>query len=120
PAKDVKASFEAASKWFAAHGNARVCAGFEGTDLEAMGWRDGLNFYYRASVADAATRVAAQPGKFDRDWWRDLARATLTTQHTDGTWASDTTAMKENDPLTATPLALQALLSCEAQLSKAK
>jgi hypothetical protein len=117
PAKDVKVSFDAASKWFAAYGNARVCAGFEGTDLEAQGWRDGLNYYYRAAVADAATRVAPQAGKFDQDWWRDLARATLAGQRTDGAWASETTAMKENDPLISTPLALEALLICNAQLS---
>ncbi len=118
-ANDVKTPLESASKWFVKFANARVCAGFDGTTMEAQGWKDGLNFYYRAALAEAATHVDfSNRAALDANWWRDLARVTMSAQGADGTWVSATSAMKENDPLTTTPLALETLLICREQLGK--
>jgi hypothetical protein len=71
-------------------------------------YAEAMRFYWR-SVAAAAFRSAGggPPG------WQDAIRSDLALeQGHDGSWRNDRAEQKEDDPIVATALALQALAAC--------
>lgn len=82
-------------------------AGFEGATGEQAAWAPAMNFYYRAALAEAAAS-GAMP--LNAGQWRELADLTLRLQGADGLWRNESALMKEDDPLLASPMALQVLL----------
>lgn len=70
--------------------------------------RNGNYFYYLAVLTDAFERAHV-----DRSFWSGpIADALLQRQLPDGSWRNDISSGKEDEPLVATGLALQALARC--------
>ncbi|WP_428305169.1 prenyltransferase/squalene oxidase repeat-containing protein [Lacipirellula sp.] len=100
----------AAIAWLNAHPNVDAVPGFAADEVSTA-MADGLYYYYAASLVHA---MAAYP---EADFGRQshaLANELLYRQRDDGTWANLASTMREDDPLVATTLALNAL----AALSK--
>ncbi len=76
--------------------------------------RDAYYFYYAASVADTFTLLGDGPD----DWAQDLAKALISKQINDGSFANPFTDGKEDDPLIATPFALRAMLACREAMGQ--
>lgn len=89
---------DASRAWLAAHHRAGVVSGFE--DHPDSRWKDGLWFYYAASAAPFLAPAQQEELR------ADLVRR----QRPDGSWANPEKLVKEDDPLIATPLAVEALL----------
>lgn len=90
--------------WIKSHPSFSKVPGFE-TDDET-GWKDGLRFYYLASLARSLNQI---PGKHSKS--KTSIRRTLEKlQKPDGSWQSLFTHMREDDKMIATPIALLALL----------
>ena len=86
-----------ARAWLASHARADRIGGIDERPSEP--WHDALRFYHAMVLAEACPRARA-----------DLAGMLRGCQGTDGSFRSDmVTAMKEDDPLLATALALHAL-----------
>ena len=90
--------------WLANRPGLEIVPGFEGLAAE-FGWQRGLRYYYYASLSkvlphlpDRGVRTAA------------LHEQLLSQQKPDGSWTNESDRMRENDPLVATPLALEALV----------
>lgn len=95
----------AAIAWLNAHPDVDAVPGFP-SDEVSTAMADGLYYYYAASLAHA---MAAFP---KADFARQspaLAAELLARQRTDGSWANPVPTMREDDPLVATTLALNAL-----------
>jgi len=79
----------------------------------AAAWRRGLWFYTAARRTAAMNRllasVSAERKDIERKWRDETLAALLRKQRADGGWSNDSAAMREDDPLVATPLALLAL-----------
>ena len=69
----------------------------------------------RAALAEAA---ASSILKLDRAQWSALAELALKTQRADGLWSNSVNLMKEDDPLIASPFAMQSLLHARTALGK--
>ncbi|MBE7466123.1 MAG: hypothetical protein HS116_21815 [Planctomycetes bacterium] len=96
-----------ARAWWAATHALAGPAGFEGATGEQAAWAQAMNFYYRAALAEAAASGALD---LKPEAWRELAELTLRLQSADGLWRNESALMKEDDPLLASPMALQVLL----------
>lgn len=73
----------------------------------ASEWGEGLWFYYAARLA-RVTALFADP-KRTQPTRESLADLLVRRQRADGSWANDSSRMREDDPLIATPLAIVAL-----------
>lgn len=89
---------DASRAWLIGHHRAGVVAGFE--NHPDSRWKDGLWFYYAASAAP----FLAPPQQ------EELRADLVARQRPDGSWANPEKLVKEDDPLIATPLAVEALL----------
>jgi len=94
----------AAQRWLLGHHHDMAVPGFVGEAYQR--WPRGLMFYYSSASAKAfhALKTVAGPGVAD-----GLRR----TQRPDGAWANPENLVKEDDPLIATPFAIQALVAAE-------
>lgn len=92
-------------QWLMEHDRLDGVPGFEDlvTDLD---WTNGLLFYYYASLAKS---LEAFPVDASAERAAAIQTAVLARQHEDGRWENEATAMRENDPLIATCLAIIAL-----------
>jgi len=97
---------EKANAWLQKNASTTVPGGFKDSHEQAQLWAKGLSGYYRAALAQAA------PAAMQNLDWRALASGTLETQRPDGLWSNEFGLMKEDDPLIATPLALDVLIAC--------
>lgn len=68
--------------------------------------RDGLYYYWAASVARSFTEV---PEAAPRKWRGELMRTLVDRQREDGSWENPVPTMRENDPVVATAFAVYAL-----------
>lgn len=94
-AADDDPSLVAAHAWLARHARADRIGGID--EHPAEPWHDALRFYHAMVLAEAWPPARA-----------DLARVLRERQRPDGSWQSEiVTAMKEDDPLLATSLALR-------------
>lgn len=95
---------QAAAAWLAAHHRPDLNPGLEDAPIAAYG--PAMRFYYRAAVAEAR---AHQPGLLAADARAALVAAILAAQQADGHWQGELALQKEDDPVIATALSLQAL-----------
>ncbi|WP_152099579.1 hypothetical protein [Lacipirellula parvula] len=106
----------AALAWLNAHPNVDAVPGFPNDEVSTA-MADGLYYYYAASLAHA---MAAYP---DADFARQapaLAAELLARQRADGSWANPISTMREDDPLVATTLALNALATLPSSQPETK
>jgi hypothetical protein len=76
--------------------------------------RDGLFFYWAASVTEAFALAGTGPtltasGEPPVAWAEELARELVRRQGEDGAWANPVVTMREDEPLVATSMAILAL-----------
>lgn len=80
-------------------------------DGEPSRWREAMIHYYWAASARVFDRIGVIRAPPRHDWRREMIAAIVARQRADGSFKNDSVLMKENDPLIATTLALDALLS---------
>jgi hypothetical protein len=91
-----------AAGWLREHHISTGAPGF--VDQPHARWTGGLRFYYAAASTEAFRRLGAQQ---DPNLVADLIK----TQRPDGLWVNADSLVKEDDPLIATPFALQAMIA---------
>jgi hypothetical protein len=91
-----------AAGWLREHHISTGAPGF--VDQAHARWTGGLRFYYAAVSTESFRRLGAQQ---DPNLVADLIK----TQRPDGLWVNADSLVKEDDPLIATPFALQALIA---------
>jgi len=99
----------AAAGWLERHARVDVPEGIP--DDQPTPWREAVRFYHLAVRAEAC-RALDRPGDA-------IARVLAKEQRDDGSFASGSALMKEDDPLVATALALVALGSCPTSVVQA-
>jgi hypothetical protein len=95
--------------WLAARPSLEVVPGFEGLAAE-IGWQRGLRYYYYASLAKVLPRLPNRDARTAA-----LHKQLLSEQKPDGSWLNESDRMRENDPLIATALAIEALAGVNAR-----
>jgi squalene-hopene/tetraprenyl-beta-curcumene cyclase len=95
----------AAERWLVRNFSAEEHPGDFQPDREHL--RPTLYYYYAASLAQSL-----QLSDHLRSRAAELASALLSRQRSDGSWANSAVDVREDDPLVATPLAIQALDGC--------
>jgi squalene-hopene/tetraprenyl-beta-curcumene cyclase len=107
----------AARGWLEKHFRAEIHPGTYQKEREAA--RQAVYYYYCCSLAQvlrtAKIRELQTPTGPVR-WAEALADELLKRQHADGAWINEAHAVREDDPLVATALALRALSLCHAHL----
>lgn len=94
----------AAMAWLEKHDDVKTVPGFEKT--KELGWHEGLRFYYYATLAKLLAELP--PDKLPKHR-QALPAVLLSLQHPDGRWQNTSAAMREDDPILATSLAIIAL-----------
>lgn len=107
----------AARDWLIKHFDPTHNPGRFNPDRELV--RESTYYYWCWSAAHAMARLKLQEigsvhGRID--WAEELAKEVLSRQRADGSWASSASAVKEDDPLVATPFAAAALVICHDHL----
>src|SRR5690606_27998852 len=92
-------------EWLNAHPQVDAVPGFP-SDEVSVAASQGLFYYYAAALAQT---MAAYPQAQFAARGPDLVAELVARQRPDGSWANTIAAMREDDPLTATCLALMAL-----------
>lgn len=95
----------AAIAWLNAHPNVDAVPGFPADEVSTA-MAGGLYYYYAASLAHA---MAAYPAADFARRAPALAAELVARQRPDGSWTNTISTMREDDPLVATTLALNAL-----------
>jgi squalene-hopene/tetraprenyl-beta-curcumene cyclase len=95
----------AAVAWLTRHSDLSNVPGLS-QSVDGADWGKGLRFYYFARMAEVAS---ALPGPAATTLRRDLVKELLRFQSADGSWRNEVNTMREDDPLVATALALEAL-----------
>jgi squalene-hopene/tetraprenyl-beta-curcumene cyclase len=90
-----------AQRWLSAHHRDMAVPGFVGEAYQR--WPQGLAFYYSAASTRAFRAVGAEVGTGVQEGLRK-------TQRGDGSWANAENLVKEDDPLVATPFAIEGLV----------
>jgi len=103
--------------WLLRHHRPDVVPGFP--DEHAAGWPTSMIFYYRAASARALAMGGHDEAPAGHDWRREMIAALERDQAADGSFRSAGNLMKEDDPLIATALALQALAAIREHTSDA-
>ena len=101
----------AAINWVNAHPQVDAVTGFPSDEVSTAA-AQGLFYYYEAALAHA---MAAYPDAPFAAGAPDLAAELISRQRLDGSWANTIPTMREDDPLTATCLALEALSTLKNQ-----
>jgi squalene-hopene/tetraprenyl-beta-curcumene cyclase len=96
---------QAARRWLETSFRADAHPGGYAGDREVN--REALYYYYAFSISRALRSEGEDLGRRDR-----LAEALLKRQGADGFWVNSAVAVREDDPLVATSLALLALAAC--------
>jgi squalene-hopene/tetraprenyl-beta-curcumene cyclase len=100
----------AARQWLIRHFDATRNPGTFQADREFI--RDSSYYYWCWSIAHALTRLDVREIK----WESALAEELIKRQRSDGSWKNDASAVKEDDPLVATPFAAAAMVICYDRL----
>jgi squalene-hopene/tetraprenyl-beta-curcumene cyclase len=103
----------AARRWLETHFRSDLHPGSYASDRESA--RPALTYYYCSSVA-RAFQAAGVKGSLrpteSTSWAEQLADALLKRQRPDGSWSNPAVEVREDDPVVATSLAVQALATC--------
>jgi squalene-hopene/tetraprenyl-beta-curcumene cyclase len=106
---------KAAAAWLRKNFKADQCPGPFGERLEAR--RAAVYFYYAMSMAQTPLEQWLVDEKPVRRVWKEaLAEAVIGRQNTDGSWANEAEAFRENDPVVATAFASIAIANCRGPL----
>jgi squalene-hopene/tetraprenyl-beta-curcumene cyclase len=108
-----------ARQWLLTHFRPDSHPGHYAPDREPN--REAVYFYYCASVALALRKAGTQKVSTDvrsLAWAEPLADALLERQRSDGSWSNPAVAVREDDPVVATCLAIAALAACRDELSE--
>jgi squalene-hopene/tetraprenyl-beta-curcumene cyclase len=106
-----------ARQWLVAHFRPDSHPGSYAPDREPN--REAVYFYYCASAALALRNAGAKEVSGDirpLAWAELLTDALLGRQRSDGSWSNSAVAVREDDPIVATCLAITALAACRAEL----
>lgn len=95
----------AAIAWLVAREDLEEVPGFEGLP-KTLDWQAGLRYYYYASLAKSLPYFPKDSAKARR---QALLKKLVELQRDNGSWRNESTRMREDDPLIATPLAIMAL-----------
>jgi squalene-hopene/tetraprenyl-beta-curcumene cyclase len=107
----------AARRWLRDHFAADSHPGGYATDREHV--REGLFLYYARSMALALASMPATDDASRAEVRRiasALANELARRQRPDGSWSNPVVSVREDDPLVATPFALEALAACRSIL----
>ena len=103
-------SYKKSIKWLVDHPGVDTVPGFK-TNVDSIGWPSSLRFYYAASLS----RLLSEFEKEQTAKTRAAIEKQLTdTQLKSGAWKNESSHMRENDELIATPFGLIALLNCKS------
>lgn len=102
PAEDRRVS--AGIRWLEGHPAIQVVPGLP--DDGETSWARGLTFYYSATLAKVLPQLSENESRERRAHLLDFL---VRSQRPDGSWCSQNTRMREDDPLIATMLAVIAL-----------
>jgi hypothetical protein len=109
----------AARQWLVTHFRSDSHPGNYAADREPN--REAVYFYYGASAALALRNAGEKEVSADAravPWAQLLAEALLKRQRSDGSWSNSAVAVREDDPIVATCLAISALAACRHELGK--
>ena len=109
-------SVQTALTWLVEHHRVDRVPGLP--DGEAARWRDAMIHYYWAASARVFHKTGVIRAPPRHDWRKQMAAAIVARQRADGGFKNDSVLMKEDDPLIATTLALDALLSTRRSLGQ--
>ena len=99
---------KAAIDWLARHPGVKTVPGF-GNEVDAIGWPSSLRFYYAAALSRSLNLFEKdQKARTKNAIVKQLTQAQLTS----GAWKNESSHMRENDELIATPFGLITLLNC--------
>ena len=96
---------QAAAAWLVKHHEVARVPGLPEDDP----WAASMRYYYRAVSARVFSELDLKEAPVGRDWRQDVIEAFVKEQRPDGSFVSAGKLMKEDDPLIATGLVLQAL-----------
>jgi len=96
----------AAIAWLAQHDGVATVPGFSADEADGASPADGLKFYYAVALARA---IRAYPDAQFAARKEALIAWIIAEQRADGSWQNSNNAMREDDPLIATSLAIAAL-----------
>ena len=96
--------------WLTQHPGVDTVPGFK-ADVDKIGWPLGLRFYYSAALSRSLKTFDEKPAIATSN---AVIKQLLETQLTSGAWKNESSHMRENDELIATPFGLIALLNCKS------
>ena len=108
--------FAAAVAWLVAQKELENVPGFADAPPE-LGWAEGLRFYFFGALAEC---LPVAPEAWAEERAESLTRLLVAEQRPDGSWKSDSSRMREDDPLVATAFALVALAEIERFVRRTK
>jgi hypothetical protein len=97
---------QAALRYLEKHDDLQAIAGIPTDDPELAANRQAFLYYYYAALAEI---IRQSPTAKLQSRIAPLAEEILTQQKSDGSWSNPANLMREDDPLIATPLAIEAL-----------
>jgi hypothetical protein len=109
----VNYEYERALNWFHKHLDVNQVPGQYSADREGI--RNGVYYYYMAALAQGLTLSGISPTS--KEWAARLRTALLQRQRDDGSWKNEVVDQREDDPIVATALAIQALTACRKQFA---
>lgn len=96
--------------WLASHPGVETVPGF-GNEVDSIGWPSSLRFYYAAALSRSLSLFEKDQSTRTK---KAIVKQLTQTQLTSGAWKNESSHMRENDELIATPFGLMALLNCRA------
>ena len=99
---------ERSVKWLVDHPGVDMVPGFK-TDVDGIGWPSSLRFYYAAALSRLLDEFEKEQTASIR---AAIIKQLVESQLKSGAWQNESSHMRENDELIATPFGLIALLNC--------
>ena len=100
---------KASIQWLVNHPGVESVPGFEG-QVNMIGWPASLRFYYAAALSRSLVDFEKDQAALTN---KAIVKQLTQTQLSSGAWRNESSHMRENDELIATPFGLIALLNCK-------
>ena len=94
--------------WLENRPDVDVVPGFK-SSADDIGWPSSLKFYYLAALSRSLSQFEQEKARSIRE---AITQQLVEAQLVSGAWKNDSSRMRENDVLIATPLGLIAILNC--------